>query len=891
MFLIGPALLCLAGHCAAQKKDLPEFRFDRVESVSEWRALHDLAAPTFENGAMRLRIIGPDPYLGGPVRDFPKEMSLMLTIRLRSETGGPAQIFYCLEGESPSEPRSVRFDVPADKWTEATVRLPSLGPRGWLRFDPPGTEGVCEVAWIQFKEAVVFAPPKWPKPTVPEIGAHPCRLKSGSVEVVHSRVRFGAFKVFVNGSLMSCGSSGPLIGYEFQGAGKWMRGARSEIKMLDGAIVSRLIATDERGGSWTITQRFVLGKAPGSIDVAASAVVNQPRDVVYLPLLILHPGLGSFGAHHGQALFCGLEYLGRDEESSSEKDLHGDQAQRLAPDSERITIPLMAIQQEGRYLSLAWEPVREVAALFDMPDRHFQSGANLMGLAIPGSDGTNRREGSLIADLPTRLSPGKPVVIRATISGGTGKSCVPAVEDYLKAHPLPKLPSSQFDQAGYVRWTAGGWLDSAISSQDGRYRHAYWPGFGGFAPGPAADVATFLAWLSDGGADKALAARLDAARAKALSLVPVSSYDAVGVSHVRAPVQSLLFGDPLLSAQAARKGAIETLARFEPDGRLLYKPAPGGTDYGATHFEPDANGLTASAVLSVLLAALQTGDQDLIEEGLSKLKALDRFVNSAPRGAQTWEVPLHTPDILASALLVRCYTIGYELTGEPAMLDKARYWAYTGIPFVYLRKPTDGPVGLYGTIPVYGATNWVAPNWMGLPVQWCGLVYSDALYWLARDDPNGPWRKLADGITISGIQQSFPSSAGELQGLLPDSFGLKAQTRNPVAINPGTVQANAVRLFGGPSLYDVRVLRPSGVIVHAPGSVVVESSGANWIAFRVETWRKAPYLLLIAGLKSRPEVSLDGKPVEASLESWDPAGRLAIKVEGRPRIEIRLKSP
>ena len=36
-----------------------------------------------------------------------------------------------------------------------------------------------------------------------------------------------------------------------------------------------------------------------------------------------------------------------------------------------------------------------------------------------------------------------------------------------------------------------------------------------------------------------------------------------------------------------------------------------------------------------------------------------------------------------------------------------------------------------------------APLWIGLPVQWCGLVYGDAIRGFARHDPSGPWIELA----------------------------------------------------------------------------------------------------------------------------------------------------
>ena len=63
---------------------------------------------------------------------------------------------------------------------------------------------------------------------------------------------------------------------------------------------------------------------------------------------------------------------------------------------------------------------------------------------------------------------------------------------------------------------------------------------------------------------------------------------------------------------------------------------------------------------------------------------------------------------------MKAFALGYELTGEPELLDAARYWAWTGVPFVYLVNPTGakepGAVGPFATIPVLGATNWVAPE-------------------------------------------------------------------------------------------------------------------------------------------------------------------------------------
>ena len=188
------------------------------------------------------------------------------------------------------------------------------------------------------------------------------------------------------------------------------------------------------------------------------------------------------------------------------------------------------------------------------------------------------------------------------------------------------------------------------------------------------------------------------------------------------------------------------------------------------------------------------------------LRGLGRFRGTVPRGAQTWEVPLHTPDILASAHMVRAWTLGHELTGDVAFLEEAREWAWTGVPFVYLVSPVPGPVGAYGTVPVLGATQFIAPVWLGLPVQWCGLVYGDAIRRLARHDPGGPWLRLADGIARAGVEHTEASEKPRHEGLLPDSFDLRAQAPNPVPINPATLFPEAIQALGEPTMLDIRRL-------------------------------------------------------------------------------------
>jgi len=268
---------------------------------------------------------------------------------------------------------------------------------------------------------------------------------------------------------------------------------------------------------------------------------------------------------------------------------------------------------------------------------------------------------------------------------------------------------------------------------------------------------------------------------------------------------------------------------------------------------------------AVPLSERRTIESMVADENLlaSALELLDRqtllYANTVPRGAQTWEIPLHTPDILASGLLVKAYVLGCVISGREDYLAQARYWAWTGVPFVYLVNPTGGELGPYATIPVLGATNWQG-SWFGRPVQWCGLVYASALHLLAQHDPQGPWSQIAKGITASGLQMTWPIEDVDRQGLLPDFVVLPSQHRDGPAINPGTVQAHVPELFGAGTLYDVTRLPQSGIFVHAPCGIRDIDEQHEIVTFTVDGWgaagRYRPYHVLLSGWSGgRPYVT------------------------------------
>lgn len=871
---------------AVASENLVLFDFTQPEVVDEWTPLHDVSGIESASEGMRIHLSGSDPYIAGPARDYPKETPLWVIVKLRVPVSGLAQIFYYTGQLGTAEERSVRFPVVGGDWSEIKVPVPALGKGTYLRFDPPGKEGTVTLASIEFQERILLEEPKWPQPFPPRVAVNsreePWSVKSGLLEIVQGDTFIEDYYVLVENEPFAAGFTQFNIGYltDF-GEQRWMNSHQSSAPesfeaVEGGGFESVFYLNDLDEGIWRIRRKMVPAEIDGAINVETTIAVDKDRDVIHLPMFAVLPGVGTFGESKKQGLFAGLEYLD-DEPSSSTADIEFPGSQRQVPDNLKITFPLTAIQAEGRYLGLIWEMAPHFSALFDSPDRLFRSGGHIMGVLFPGSDGTNREEGNLLPYDGVVLKANEPLTLKATLIGGRGESVVPAIQKYIELMGLPDPPDIGMDFEGYVRLMAKGWLDSRIR-ENGRFRHAIWPHETGV--GPAADAVAMMEWLASQTEDEELAARLTEAASESLSEVPTGSYATSHVSHIHYPVVPLLHNHVEENLQSLIGHAKTLIPRFNDQNRVLYQRSE-RFDFGTTHWEPDANGLTATSVERLLMEAAFIGDRDLLDDAIQKLCGLDRFDNSVCRGAQTWEVPLHTPDILAAAYLVGAYTMGYELTGDETFLNRAKYWAWTGVPFIYLRSPVDGPIGLYATVPVLGATHWKAPNWMGLPVQWCGLVYSHALYHLAREDPNGPWKKIADGITASGIQQTYPSGDPDYPGLLPDSVTLRPQIRNLAAINPGTLQANAPYYFDHSDIYDFAAFPESGVLVHAPGRITDEKEKERGVSFKIEGWPNEPYIIRILGAPDGTTATMDQQTAAAENGG-------VIRLQGKGKVGVEL---
>ncbi len=877
---------------SAYGKAVAEWDFSK--GAEGWKGNSRVEKLTSSLEGLLVKAIGQDPWIEGPAIDLPGEKIIRVKIRLKSNADTGAELFY---GRAFRAGHSVRFTIRNDgKWHDySLVVREKLGKGTRFRLDPCTGQGEVTVAFIKVEAIGEIVAPSLEKPERPiKIGSNKVPVKSGSLEFEHYGGGWGNFTIKVDGVEMAAGYECELLGMVFDESPEWLSVKDAEVTFRSkskGEFISRAIIRDSRRATWEVQRRIRPAKQQGTLIVETEMKVNEDRDIVHIPWLTIFPGLGTFGERKYQGLFAGVEYL-CDEPSSSEADIETPEHIRRVPEPVKITFPLMAIAHNGNYIGVIWEQCDMVAATFDSPDRIYNSGAHVMALSGPAV-GELRFENEFCAHTPFRLRASKPLKVSLLIIGGKGKTIVPAIKKYVELKGLPAGPEFEGGFNAVVNLLAHGWLDSQIN-HDGLFRHAVWGE--NFPPAPAADAAMYIDWLSNYIKDEKLSERLDDAKYKTLGRIPSGQAFSSGVSHTRPPTAPFIFGRTYEFVQRRRSEALGLLRNFDKDGVKAYRP--GKTDYSRTHFAKHANGLSGRDMVRILESAALSGDKELISKALRLLdKQTALYAETVPRGAQTWEVPLHTPDILASAHMVKAYTLGYIISGKEEYLERARYWAWTGLSFVYLYPPTSATVGPYSTVAVLGATNWRAPLWLGRPVQWCGLVYCSALQMLSVCDTEGPWEKIAKGITTAGLQMSWPMTDKERLGLLPDFFDLKAQVGAGPAINPGTVQAHIAELYDKGKIYDVKKLTSRGWFIHAPSAISDIREDKKTAAFVVDGWGEKAYYVLVSGIEREPrDVLVRGVVQEstgpsafksAEKEFHADYGNIVIRLQGKSEIKIR----
>lgn len=879
-----------------------------------WRGNSMVTALEPTTGGVALRLDGDDPYLIGPAVTVGLAPAERVRIRLVAEApaGGEFRLFHAAAGQPFLEEIAVQLVPDPEVPGEFSAVIPTPGEPRRYRLDPPAGADRVVLRRLLAEPLVPLRAPARPAPAPVELPADVVRITSGAVTVNIDPHRWNAFVVEVDGVRMAAADPDDRIAVARGDTAVAIGPAPGAVQMRRAEasiVVTTTIdepATADGAAVWSLER--AISTVDGGVRIVTRIAVDRPRAVVHLPWLSLVAGQGTFGAGKHQALVPGVEYLD-DEPSSNEKEIRGSAANRRIVAPWKVCLPMMALAAADRWVAIDWEPgAVPVSPLFDSPERVWNSGGHLLGLWSPAV-GPGRLEGALEVQRPLTIDAGKPAELVVRIRGGRGSDVAAALADRIGRDGLPPLPRSgaAADVRAASRLLAHGWLDSA--ARDGlRWRHAVWGDQ--FPPQPAEDAPAFMLQLAELVGETALADRLRVTAGDCIATLPPDTKGLAGVGHAGRPVGPLLFGDLARTVREAGPAARRAADRLAEQGGVA-RYHPGAVDLAATLGADHANGFTAIAVEALLEQASLTGDEEAISAALGALAALDAaYPGGVPRGAQPWEMPLHTPDILAAARLVRCFVLGALLGDDDHHLHRAREWAWRGATMVYFAAPPAGtagtaggpglagntglpprlPTACYATIGVIGATHWTAPNWIGQPVQWCGLVYAAALHDLARIDPDlGPtWRTIASGITRAGLQMTFPETDPRGRGgLLPDYWLLLPQRGEGPAINPGTLQASLAEAFATTPLESMTRLAAGparGGIVHLAGAVRGQSSTATTTTLDLDTWPTDGSRLLLTRCSPPRRVTWNDVPLEPTLFAAERS--LAVPIVGDGRLVI-----
>jgi uncharacterized repeat protein (TIGR01451 family) len=546
---------------------------------------------------------------------------------------------------------------------------------------------------------------------------------------------------------------------------------------------------------------FIFHLPPGQkwADVSYKATADRKREILGFHGPILYISRQD----QYDAIFPGLEYLEGDEFSSSTLDIVPPNHIRRVPHPNKITVPLMAISrntEKGTTITgMMWNAKQEWSKGVERPSALFASpnwtqamnNYSVIGLFIPSvPDWVDENETE--AQIPYNLQPGENLGIEAQLfsihNPETDVSAVYSIPYWIEKYGLPdplSLPRGTLEKE--MEFSLIAYMDTLwVPEEEAWHNTLDWDPWG-VRVNP--EFAHHL-WL---------AAKILPESAKRDEYIDRAelAFEKLGDN----PGRELVFYTGKLDEMYPRfKGRTSALIQSqEDDGSWRFDPDHLNAidqihkqDYHKLGNEGDVEvGLCAIKAYELLRYASMTGDEFTLKTGLKTLDFMRRF--KIPRAAQVWEVPVHTPDVLASAHAIKAYLEAYKITREDSYLDAAVYWAHTGLPFVYLWNKEDIPSMLYGSIPVFGAT-WYTHSWFGVAVQWNGLDYAHALFDLAEYDNSLPWMKIARGLTVSALYQQETSE--KYEGLYPDSFNFMDKSTSAWKLAPGGIVRNLFVLMG-----------------------------------------------------------------------------------------------
>jgi len=660
---------------------------------------------------------------------------------------------------------------------------------------------------------------------------------------------------------------------------------------------------DSTGTTWSFEMTYRASGAWDWLETSVEVRPDKPAGLLLFDGPQLLVGERSFGAVKEGALFPGLEWLTAEESSSSTLDAHPPIHLRVVPHPLKVTVPHMAVMAEGYLVGLMWDPLQEWApgrsmptARFASPNWLYQQENHLMGLSAPSIEEWVR-ENEFIAHTPYRVGAGETLRLEAQVTIARTSDLLAAMDLYTKRYGVADPGESPRSWEEQRRLMAHAYMESYWIPEAKGWGHVH-----GWEPQPFPGLNEVLRMLADREPDPA---RKDAMRERVreVMLAGMLKHDLgwLGTSaggHITLRTFPFFEGYLFQALDTWGNQVRAQVASQQADGHWVFTPSSDPAHQALGRRGERALGLTATPAWDVLRYARVTGDPAARDAGLKALAAMRDF--RVPRAAQTWEVPVHSPDILAAAKAIGAYIEGYRLTGDPAYLEDAKYWARAGLPFVYVWGLEDRPVMKYATIAAFGATHYVLP-WFGRPVQWNGLVYAYHLMELAEYDRSFPWEQVAKGIVLSAMRQERteePAKGGypDVWELIPNRPILN------VDISPETIAKPAFYVFEGTSP-DIKTVvigaRERDVRINAVAAIEEAEWTGRTLRFRLPYIEGVTTHALVVGLGRPLEVRVDGAPLpetrwyDQEEQGWSfrtsrTGGELAIKLRHSRESKVEV---
>ncbi|MCR4414185.1 MAG: hypothetical protein NUV77_17350, partial [Thermoguttaceae bacterium] len=489
-----------------------------------------------------------------------------------------------------------------------------------------------------------------------------------------------------------------------------------------------------------------------------------------------------------------LEWIVGDELSSDSLDIapgHPD-CDRSRPNPQYVTIPAIGVASPAGTVGLLWDVHQKwdgrldrPRATFSSPDRLGNFRAHRMSLGVPSGDLAKAHDPSpkpyaLAADKTLRLE-------FCILADGSSTDPLAAIDEYVRLYGIPRpapLPRGSYEKE--IEFSMQGYLKSLWVEDE----KTWWTSKGGGIMSPKGRPPSYIADLLIGEILSPDPALRRACRERADEVARL-----IGIEP---RLDAMRFPGRFDHGVAHPTSAAALLAGRSDDGSWRFDAdlQAGPPFVGMDYYElgPDDAvevGTCARKAFEVLRYARIAGDGETFGRMRKTLELMETF--RVPRAAQVWEVPVHTPDILAAADAVDAYLEAYRFSGDARWLRDAVTWARRGLPFVYLWEDPEKPFLLGGSIPVFGAT-WYQGSWFARPVQWNGLRYAEALLKLADHDQSYPWRQIAQLLVHSAIHQQ--DAAGENAALWPDNISAIDSAKCPWVFAPRMILQSVLHLLG-----------------------------------------------------------------------------------------------